>query len=335
MSQDEKKETEPKQPPYDFAGHFANVRNVADLMRDPDHQAWISSTPSEPEHHQYVIWLGCNVTKTAHIAESLNDILRHAGADFVALGGPTYCCGAVHHSRGAKPVGDNMLRQTMKKFDTYTPERMLNWCPSCDTQLRKTPSEQLTETAKNRETVTTFLAQILKRDWFKVAVPLKVAIHGHGGTPDEDADRLAAREILSRIPSLEIVEMPAVIAIPRHCSDVNVQKFGDEAYKKELQAWFHNAKAAGADQIVSIYHSCHRQLVLTQPAVPAQSLEIVNYLSLIARSLGLKVREDKFAELARCGDVDAMLESVSGNIQKLGIDKDKARKALTKQFTKR
>ncbi len=88
MSQDEKKETEPKQPPYDFAGHFANVRNVADLMRDPDHQAWISSTPSEPEHHQYVIWLGCNVTKTAHIAESLNDILRHAGADFVALGGP-------------------------------------------------------------------------------------------------------------------------------------------------------------------------------------------------------------------------------------------------------
>jgi Fe-S oxidoreductase len=334
MSQDKKQETEVKKPPYDYAAHFAHVRNVADLIRDPDTEAWVSNTPSQPEHHQYVIWLGCNVTRTAHIAESLNDILRHVGADFVALGGPTYCCGAVHQSRGAKPVGDNMLRQTMKKFDTYTPERMLNWCPSCDTQLRKTPSEQLTETAKNRETVTTFLAKILTKDWFKVAVPLKVAIHAHSGTPDEEADRLAAHEILSRIPSLEIVEIPPVTIVPRHCSEVSINRLGPAIYEEEMRDLFHRAKAAGADHIVSIYHSCHRQMVLIQPGAPEQGLEIVNYLSLIARSLGLAEREDKFAELARHSDVDAMMQSVSANIQTHGLEEDKARKALTRQFGK-
>jgi Fe-S oxidoreductase len=335
MNEDEKRDAAiARQAAYDFAAHFAHVRNAADLVRDPNEQAWVSRMPAQPEHHQYVVWLGCNVIRTAHIAESLSDILRHAGADFVALGGPTHCCGVVHQRRGAGKIGANMLRQTMKRFDAFTPERMLNWCPSCDTQLRNAPGESLTETVKNRETVTTFLATTLKSHLFKVSLPLKVAIHTHGGTPDEEADGLAARDILSRIPEMTLVNIPPVAKIGRHCSDANLRRFGDEAYKHALRGWIHAARAAGADRIVSIYHSCHRQLILMQRDTPDEGMEIVNYLSLIARSLGLPEREDKFQRFARSGDVDAMMAAVSPNIEKLGLNEDHARKTLTKQFAK-
>jgi len=336
MSEDEdRKKTDARRPTYDYAAHFARVRNMADLTRNPNEQAWVSNMPARPEHHQYVVWLGCNVIRTVHIAESLSDILRHAGVDFVALGGPTHCCGSVHQGQGAKAVGDNMLRQTVKKFDAFTPERMLNWCPSCDTQLRKAPSESLTETAKNRETVTTFLAKALRPDLFKVSVPVKVAIHAHAGTPDEDADALATREILSRIPGLAIVDIQPVTEILRHCSDANLRKFGEEPYKQALQDWIRQAKAAGADRVVSIYHSCHRQLILKQRDTPETGMEIVNYLSLVARSLGLSEREDKFSRFAKSGDVDAMMAAVATNIEKLNLDQDRARTVLAKQFGKR
>lgn len=324
----------PKPQPYDYAGHFAQVRTMADLMRDPDEQAWTSTMPAQPEHHQFVVWLGCNVIRTAHIAEALNDVLRHAGADFVALGGPNHCCGSVHQNKGAKTIGDNMLRQTIKRFEAFTPERMLNWCPSCDTHLRKAPAEHLTETVKSRETVTTFLAKVLRPDLFTIAVPMTVAIHAHGGTPDEDADSQALREIFSRIPGLTVVDVPAVTEIPRHCSDNNVRKFGDTPYKDALAGWVAAARAAGAERIVSIYHSCHRQLVLMQRDLPSGAMEIVNYLSLIARSLGLPEREDRFSRFAASGDVDAIVAAVSPNIEKLGIDQDRARKAMAKQFSK-
>ena len=332
MSDDKPSNMDVKKPPYNYAAHFAQVRNMGELVRDPHEQTWTSNILAAPEHHQYVVWLGCNVIRTAHIAESLSDILHHVGVDFVALGGPTYCCGAIHQTHGAKQIGDNMLRQTMKKFDTFTPEHMLNWCPSCDTQLRKISNDQLTDTAKGRKTVTTFLEKVLRSDLFRIAVPVKVAIHSHGGTPDEDADRIAARAILSRIPELEVVELPPVVKIPRHCSESSIRKFGEEAYKAELEGWLQDARAAGADKIVSIYHSCHRQLLLLQRSAAENRIEVVNYLSIIAQSLGLKEREDKFDLLSRRESVDDMLSAVSANIETLGLDQEKARKTLTKQF---
>jgi hypothetical protein len=319
-------------PPYDFAGHFAQIRQIADLTRNPDKQEWVSTMPSEPQHHQFVVWLGCNAIKTAVIPETLSDILTHLGVDFVPLGGPNHCCGSVHNGRGAKPVGDNMLRQTMNRFDAFTPERLLNWCPSCDSTVRKAPVEALTETVRNRQTVSTFLADVLKPDLFKHRVEMKVAVHAHVGTPDEDADDTAVGNILARIPGLEIVGRPLIDGLPRHCADVNVRKLGADNFKQAAESWFAEAKAAGASWMVSIYHSCHRQLIVAQP--PNDRMEVVNYLTLVARSLGLPEREDNFSHLAKAHDVEAMMAAVTPNIEKLKLDETRARKALAKQFSK-
>jgi hypothetical protein len=58
----------------------------------------------------------------------------------------------------------------------------------------------------------------------------------------------------------------------------------------------------------------------------------VNYLTLIARSLGLVEREDVFARFAGSGDVEAMMVELAPRIAAMGLDPDKARAALAAHF---
>ena len=321
-------------PSFNYGNHFGNFRVLAELLRDPEKRNWLTTMPREPEHHKYVVWLGCSITRTAHIADTLNDVLTYLEADFVALGGPSNCCGIVHSGQGDKAVADNMLRQTVRKFDAFAPEKMLNWCPSCNTELKKRlPAEDMTETTRGRASVTSFIAENAGRLALATAVPIKVAIHSHGGTPDEDGDGAAVRAILGRIPGLEIVDAPPVTQFQHHCSDANVRKHGKDTYEASLQGWIAEAKRQGATHIVTLYHSCHRQILLTQTAFPeGERIEVVNYLTLIARSLGLAEREDTFARFAKSGDIDAMMGELGPRMETMKLDPDRARKSLTAHF---
>jgi Fe-S oxidoreductase len=319
--------------PFDYGSHFGNVRTISELLRDPKERNWLTTMPREPEHHKYVVWLGCSITRTAHIADTLNDVLRYLDADFVALGGPSNCCGIVHNGQGDKAVADNMLRKTVSKFDAFTPEKMLNWCPSCNTELKRLSPEDMTETTKGRGSVTTFLGDNVDRLALSHSVPMKVAIHSHGGTPDEDGDGAAVRKILARIPGLEIVDMDPVTKYEHHCSDANVRLHGKDVYVASFHDWIAETKRQGATHIVTVYHSCHRQMLLTQMAFPEnERIEVVNYLTLIARSLGLEEREDTFARFSKSGDIDAMMSELTPKLEGLGLDEARARKSLVAHF---
>jgi Fe-S oxidoreductase len=321
---------------FDYAVHFGNFRTIAELLRDPEQRTWLTSMPREPEHHKYVVWLGCSITRTTHIADTLNDVLNYLQADFVTLGGPSNCCGIVHAGNGDKAAADTMLRQTVRKFDAFTPEKMLNWCPSCNTELQtRLPAEARTATTEGRASVTSFLAEQVDRLALKNPVALKVAIHSHGGTPEEDGDGAAVRMILGRVPGLEIIETPPVTQFLRHCSDANVRKHGKSTYEAALRDWIAQAKGQGASHIVTLYHSCHRQIVLIQASFPEdEQIEVVNYLTLIARSLGLPERDDNFARFAKSGDIDAMMEELQPRIATMGLDPARARASLTAHFSR-
>jgi Fe-S oxidoreductase len=327
-----------KKPPLSvdvesYAEHFGTIRTLGDLTRDPENRPWLTSIPKDAPHRRYVVWLGCNILRTAHLAETLDDILNHLEVDFATLGGPSNCCGVVHQGRGDVKVAQSMLRQTMKKFDIFTPDQMLNWCPSCDNTLRSTPQEELTDTAKQRISVTRFLASQAGRMKFAVARPMKIAIHCHGGFAEQEADGRDARDMLSRIPGLTVVDMPTLEGLLRHCSDAAIKGFGDERYPEAMNEWAKEARRRGATHLVSIYHSCHRQLLLAQRKWPEQDrLPVVNYLTLLSEALGLKERADRFARLSVETDVAAMMAQVGPNLQALEIKPDQARRAFEAQF---
>jgi Fe-S oxidoreductase len=333
MCDDRHENLKPEEPAFSYAEHFGTMRTLGELLRDPANRPWQTSVAKNAPHHKYVVWLGCNILRTVQLAETLDDILKYLGEDYVTLGGPSNCCGIVHESRGDVAIGKNMLQQTMKKFDAFTPEQMLCWCPSCDNQLRAESQDVVTDTAKQRISFTRYLATQIDRLKFSIAVPLTVAIHFHGGFAEQEADGADVRLLLLQIPGLTILDMPGTEKLGRHCSDAAIKGFGESRYPGAMEDWTAEAQRRGATHIVTVYHSCHRQLLLTQRGMAAEKrLPVVNYLTLMARSLGIQERDDKFAQLAASESVETMMADVEPNRHALGIKPDQAQRALKAQF---
>jgi Fe-S oxidoreductase len=324
--------TPPPSEPFNFAEHFGTMRVLGEILRTEDRRPWVTNMPKTPEHHKHAIWLGCHVLRVAHLAETLDDILNHLKEDFVTLGGPSNCCGIVHEFNGELAVSKNMLRHTVNKLEAFTPEQMLYWCPSCDNQLRASPVEQQSELAKARISVVHFLAKQLPRMALRPVTPMKIAIHSHGGFAEQDGDAIDARSILSQIPGIEVVDMPPITR-ERHCTDGGIRSFGKNEYSESIREWTQEARRLGASHVTSIYHSCHRQILLAARSwKPEERLPVNNYLTILSESLGLPTREDKFAHCADVNDIDRMLEHVEPDLTARGIRTDLAKRALTAQF---
>jgi Fe-S oxidoreductase len=329
--EDDSKVPPPKLTPYPEL--FANVRIAGDLLADGNPHSWTTIVSPKADHHKYVVWLGCQILRTAHLAETLDDILGRFTVDHVTLGGPSSCCGTVHEGRGDIAIGESMTRHTVSKFDAFTPEQMLYWCPSCDNHLRIKGEAFATETTRNRKSVVGFLANIVPAEAFICDVPLKVAVHAHHGFTEQDEDVNEIGRILSKIPKLEVIDMPSIPDIGRHCSDAMVKGVGREKYFGLMSAWISEAKKRGANRVVSIYHSCHRHLVMAQLDIPAdQRIKAVNYLTLMAQSLNLSIREDKFQKFTSMESTDQIMGALSERIEKLGMEPIKARRAIQAYF---
>jgi Fe-S oxidoreductase len=317
------------------AEYFGNVRVLGDLMRSEPSRPWLTALPQEVRQQRLVVWLGCNILRTAHMAETLNDILTHMELDHALLGGPSHCCGSVHTASGLRDVADNMLQRTMEKFDQFKPEQLLYWCPSCDDHLSHRDQNLISETAKRRLNATVFLSGHISQDLLVHPVPVSVAIHRHVDFPEQEEESKAVHDLLSRIPGLRVIDTPAAEGLGRHCTVPRIKDFGEALYVKTIADWAAEAKARGATHMVSIYHSCHRRLTLLQrDHEGTRNLELANYLTLVARSMGLSEREDKFARISKIASVDAMMAGLEGEFAERGIKPDVVRRALKDQFEK-
>jgi Fe-S oxidoreductase len=102
---------------FDYADYFAQISVLGDLLRDRPERAWLTTMPRDPEPKQYVVWLGCNVLRTVHIVETLDDILKQIGVDYVMLGGAANCCGVQHARRDDVETGRKMAWCTFDRFE--------------------------------------------------------------------------------------------------------------------------------------------------------------------------------------------------------------------------
>src|SRR3989304_90831 len=116
----------------DYARYFGEIALTHDLTTRPDERTWrLVPPPPEPEPHRFVLSLGCNVLRTSHMVRTITAIFDRLGLDYVAVGGPTYCCGIVHHREGDVPPAEGMSRHTLELFRRFEPEEVVMWCPSC------------------------------------------------------------------------------------------------------------------------------------------------------------------------------------------------------------
>ncbi|HLH24083.1 MAG TPA: (Fe-S)-binding protein [Chloroflexota bacterium] len=312
-----------------YARYYGDLLVLADLLRDSPERAWLTNLPADAAPAEYVLYLGCNVLRTMHLAETVIDLMTYLGEDFATLGGPANCCGIGHARRGETVAGDRLTGSTLRKLNTFTPSKIVTWCPSCTFFLDKMIPAQRPDSAPLQH-FSEFVVERMDRLRFVRPVRRRVALHAHTGTAQRDQDAAMVTRILEAIPGIERAELPALEALGRHCSASEIAGVGGRApYLELVRQLMDQATAAGVDTVVTIYHSCQREICQEEGNYP---FTIDNWVTLLGEALGLPPHEDRFKRYKLLADKDQILADLAPRLAERGIAREKAERAVVTHF---
>ena len=147
-------------------------------------------------------------------------------------------------------------------------------------------------------------------------------IHEHLGI---GATLASIANLLKAVPNLELVELPQDSGFSYACG-------GQAAKFKEREQAIHRALAegavaAGADTIVTMYHSCHRALSGAEVVYP---LKVVNFTDVLAEALGRGGHPDYYRLYKNGGAMDEAVAAARKFLQDNGVRVDESSvKSLT------
>lgn len=271
-----------------------------------------------PEPADLVLYLGCNVLKTPHIALLAMEALDRIGARHRVLGGPAVCCGVLQFRAGDARAAGRVGGGTAAGFAAAGASRVLTWCPTCNIQLGEIVMPS-TRPGFALEHVVPYIADRLDRlaPHFVRRLDRRVALHEHPGVAGVTE---AAVKILKAIPGLDLVDLdqPRVGYMCNSLAPLPVFKRALQA--RELAA----AEAAGVDCLVGVYHACHRELCAHERDYP---FRIVNFLELVGEAMGVE-RRDLFKQWKIMQDVDRVLAEIDDRVDAAGLDVETVREVL-------
>src|SRR4029450_8700621 len=107
---------------YDYKKHFGEITLTQDLTTLPEERTWRLQAPERANDPPgRVLYLAGTVLRASPMIRPVPATFDRLGLDYVAVGGPTYCCGIVHHRNGDTAASTGMNRRTKELFERYTP----------------------------------------------------------------------------------------------------------------------------------------------------------------------------------------------------------------------
>ena len=305
-------------------GPFRMIELSRCLQMPRGQEPWFKGRPPRGAKAEVVFYLGCNVLRTPHIVLNAIDMLRRIGADFQTLGGGGNCCGISQFREARWAASDAVASNTHRNFAALSPREVITWCPTCELHFKDFGATYL-ERPFRVVHVTRFLAEHLEEVRGQILPPVaaRVALDEHAPLNREDSVAEDVKVFLRAIPGIEIVE------VPQHrygyqCSALKNRSAATEARETLCRG----AASAGVDYLVTIYHSCHRDLVRSEERYPFQ---VVNYTSLLARAMGVE-HDDRYRQYKLMADPDQILEEVLATVGHNGQTEEDLRLAIQWEF---
>lgn len=313
---------------FSFNKYFGEIDLLAKLQFGPDDKPYADRAELNAQPKDLLLSLGCNVLRTGHLVHAIVDVLQAMGFDFNVAGGAAYCCGVIHFRNGQPEGAKKYVGNSLRNFGAFQPKHVLMWCPSCHEHYDAVVKGQH-DIPFPYEHVTAFIARHLDRITFANRIDRRVALHYHTGHRQQDLDWASTRTILNAIPGLEYVEVPNSVELGRHCATSYIERAGRAAWHGHVTDVMRAASAARADILATIYHSCHREICGEEAKY---DFEIVNYVSLLARAMGLPAHEDWFKRHRLAGNPDATFAEVRAQAEAAGLDPARVKEVLEKSF---
>jgi Fe-S oxidoreductase len=312
---------------FSFAKYFGEINILADLQFMPGEKPYIDRPSAAPARKDLLLYLGCNVLRTAHLARTVIAVLKTMGFDFNTAGGPAHCCGIIHHQNGDPKGAHTFAANSMRHFSAYGATKVLMWCPSCNEHFDDVVSKEQ-NVPFSYEHVTAFIARNVDRIPFVRRVEKKVALHFHTGHEQSDRDAQNTRTILKAIPGLELVEVENPAALGRHCAPKWINRVGRPQWQKAIAGIMDAARDARADALATLYHSCHREICHAEAKYP---FAIVNYMDLLGEAMGIE-HPDLYKRYKLSGDPEAVFREVEPYVRAHGLDPTRVREVLRNAF---
>ena len=311
---------------FDYAGYFGEITTLHDLTVRPEERTWKLTGPGlDPEPHQVILYLGCNVLRTSHMIRTVTAIFDRLGVDYIALGGPTYCCGIVHNREGDTSAATGMSHATVEMFRRMKPEEVVMWCPSCIHFYDDILAMPLPFRVRHPSQ---FLVDQLPRLTFTARVDAAVALHAHVVGGARRREGAAARALLEAVPGLRIVDLDADARFDYTCAPFVPQQIGLDRWNALVRGMLAQAHAHSADTLATMYHGCQRMMCAFEAEQPVR---IEHYLSVLGRALGIEF-EDTFKKYRLWQDPERVLADATPCMEANGVDPAKARAVVTRIF---
>jgi heterodisulfide reductase subunit D len=298
--------------------HMAQAVRLLASMQLPSETLKKILQPAERRTAEILFYTGCNVLRTPHIVLNVMDILDALELDFDVVGGTSHCCGVYQFQEADLPTYEKMGHRTFQRFGQSGASKVLTWCPTCTKnfdELEKDVEEPFFELGHVSEFLAANVEALKAR--FVDQPKRRVVIHEHlgiGATVD------SIRKLLGAVPNLELVELVQDSGFSYACG-------GQAAKFKDRERAIHRglaegAVAAGADTIVTMYHSCHRALAGAEAVYP--SLRVVNFTDILAEALGRGGHPDYYRLYKTGGSMDEAVAAARQFLSSNGVRVDEA-----------
>ena len=297
--------------------HMAQAVRLLASMQLPSETLKKILEPAERRTAEVLFYTGCNVLRTPHIVLNVMDILDAMQLDFDVVGGTAHCCGVYQFQEADLPTYERMGHRTFQRLGQSGTSKVLTWCPTCTKnfdELEKDVEEPFFDLGHVSEFLAENLGALKAR--FIDQPKRRVVIHEHlgiGATVD------SIRRLLGAVPNLEIVELVQDSGFSYACGG-QAAKFKDRE-RAIHRALAEGAVAAGADTIVTMYHSCHRALAGAEAAYP---LRVVNFTDVIAEALGRGGHPDYYRLYKTGGAMDEAVAAARQFLASNGVRIDQA-----------
>jgi len=293
-----------------FQAMSRNIRLLSGLQLGREQLASMQSPPQAQA--DVIFYVGCNVLSTPHIILNVMELLGALGVDYRVAGGVGYCCGVIHFVGGELDSAGKVTAGLFSKLAAFRPQRVLTWCPTCELHLRENMAGWQ-EPEFQVQHVTDFLVAHLDdlAPRMSTAVPRRVALHGHGGLPHIGAN---VKRLLGAVRDLAVVELRDGGELGYSCNVGGLLRVPALEADVLRNVW-QEARAAGAEEVVDLYHGCHRLLWEGE-----DGLSVRNFTDLLVEAMGLPSHEDRYRRYKAMPGLQQVLEAARHLMQENGID---------------